>query len=200
MNVDFNIADFFKLPNKIMGALSLASGLILFSPNSLVSKMYMTDFRDKYGFIIGLVFITSFSILIISLLISVVQYFRNKYYKRKFEESAKPRLQALDRYQKAIIYSLFTEDNHTHELPLHEGAVNFLENGMMIGKATTQYAVSDLNNAVFPYMLQPWVIQKLQEDNELQTSFKIAFQEQEKKFEKEYNESANRYSSYDNFY
>ena len=71
---------------------------------------------------------------------------------------------------------------------------------MMIGKATTQYAVSDLNNAVFPYMLQPWVIQKLQDDNELQTSFKIACQEQEKKFEKEYNESASRYSSYDNFY
>lgn len=194
MKFDFNIADFFKLPNKIMGALSLASGMILFLPNSLVEKMYMADFRDKYGFIIGLVFITAFSILIISLLLSIIKYYRDKYYKKKFEESAKPRLQALDRYQKAIIYGLFIEDNHTDELPLHDGAVNFLEHGMMIGKATNHYAVSDLNNAVFPYMLQPWVIQKLQEDNELQLLFKTAYQELEEKFKKEYAELENEYS------
>ncbi|MBC2305887.1 superinfection exclusion B family protein [Listeria booriae] len=198
MKVDFNIADFFKLPNKIMGALSLASGMMLFSPNSLVEKMYMTDFRDKYGFAIGLVFITAFSILTISLLLTIIKYFRNKYYMKKFEESAKPRLQALDTYQKVLIYDLFIEDNHTDELPLHDGAVNFLEHNMMIGKATTQYIVSDLNNAFFPYMLQPWVIQKLQEDSELQESFKIAFQEYEKKVQKEYDE--NKYSSYNEFY
>ena len=47
MNLDFNLADFFKLPTKIMFAIALASGLILFLPDSIVTKMYMVDFRNK---------------------------------------------------------------------------------------------------------------------------------------------------------
>lgn len=37
MNLDFNLADFFKLPTKIMFAIALASGLILFLPDSIVT-------------------------------------------------------------------------------------------------------------------------------------------------------------------
>ena len=47
MNFDFNLADFFKLPTKIMFALARASGMILFLPENIVSKMYMVDFRNK---------------------------------------------------------------------------------------------------------------------------------------------------------
>ena len=58
---------------------------------------------------------------------------------RKFKATAKKRLNALDTYQKALIYDLYSEYNHTDELPLNDGAVNFLEHNMMIGKAATQY-------------------------------------------------------------
>ena len=69
MNLDFNLADFFKLPTKIMFAIALASGLILFLPDSIVTKMYMVDFRNKYGFAIGLLFLISFSFLLRSFLL-----------------------------------------------------------------------------------------------------------------------------------
>lgn len=189
MNFDFNIADFFKLPNKIMAALALASGMILFLPNTIVEKMYMMDFRNKFGFAIGLIFIVSFSILFITSLVACYKYFRHKYLMRKFKATAKKRLNDLDTYQKALIYDLYCEDNHTDELPLHDGAVNFLEHNMMIGKATTQYMVSDLNNACFPYMLQPWVISELQKDNELLSSFKEAFNRFEAKVKAEMDEN-----------
>ena len=166
MNLGFNISDFFKLPNKIMASLALASGMILFLPNTMVEKMYMVDFRNKFGFATGLIFIVSFSILLITSLATCYKYFLHKYLMIKFKATAKKRLNALDTYQKALIYDLYCEDNHTDELPLHDGAVNFLEHSMMIAKATTQYMVSNLNNACFPYMLQPWVISKLQRDDE----------------------------------
>ncbi|HEQ8316790.1 TPA: superinfection exclusion B family protein, partial [Streptococcus pyogenes] len=54
MNFDFKIVDFFKLPTKIMCAISIATGLVLFLPDSFIQKMYMIDFRKKYGFTIGL--------------------------------------------------------------------------------------------------------------------------------------------------
>ena len=52
------------------------------------------------------------------------------------------------------------EDNHTSELPFHDGAVKWLKQNMIITETTNQYLVSDLNNAVFPYMLQPWAVEE----------------------------------------
>lgn len=191
MNFGFNIADFFKLPNKIMASLALASGMILFLPDTMVEKMYMMDFRNKFGFATGLIFIVSFSILLITSLATCYKYFLHKYLMIKFKVTAKKRLNALDTYQKALIYDLYCEDNHTDELPLHDGAVNFLEHSMMIAKATTQYMVSDLNNACFPYMLQPWVISKLQKDTELLSFFKESFDKFEAKAKAEMQENLN---------
>lgn len=36
--MDLNIMDFFKLPTKIMVAIALATGMILFLPDELISK------------------------------------------------------------------------------------------------------------------------------------------------------------------
>lgn len=197
MNFGFNIADFFKLPNKIMASLAIASGMILFLPDTIVEKMYMMDFRNKFGFATGLIFIVSFSILLITSLATCYKYFLRKYLMIKFKVTAKKRLNALDTYQKALIYDLYCEYNHTDELPLHDGAVNFLEHSMMIAKATTQYMVSDLNNACFPYMLQPWVISKLQKDTELLSSFKESFDKFEAKAKAEMQKNLkNSYNPY----
>ncbi|MEQ8154887.1 MAG: superinfection exclusion B family protein [Clostridiaceae bacterium] len=200
MTFDFNIADFFKLPNKIMAALSLASGMILFLPKAIVEKMYMVDFRNKFGFAIGLVFIVSFSILLITSLVAFLKFFHNIFLMKKFKATAKNRLQNLDIYQKTIIYDLYCEDNHTDELPLHDGAVNFLEHSMMIGKATNQYMVTDLNNACFPYMLQPWVISELQKDNELLITFEEAYKQFKAKAESEMKKKMDEiYGPYSNY-
>ncbi len=182
MNLDFNLADFFKLPTKIMFALALASGLVLFLPDSIVTKMYMVDFRNKYGFVIGLLFLISFSILVVTVFIGIYKYFNHLYFMKKFRATAKERLQKLDNYQKAIVYGLYMEDNHTGELPLHDGAVKLLKQNIIITETTNQYAVSDLNNAVFPYMLHPWVIEELQKDSELLSIFNAAYKEMNNKY------------------
>ena len=175
MKFDFNLADFFKLPTKIMFALALASGMVLFLPDNIVAKMYMVDFRNKYGFTIGLLFLTSFSILAVTLIIGIYKYFSHKRSMKKFKATAKERLQKLDNYQKAIVYGLYMEDNHTSELPFHDGAVKWLKQNMIITETTNQYLVSDLNNAVFPYMLQPWAVEELQNDSELLATFHTAY-------------------------
>lgn len=182
MNLDFNLADFLKLPTKIMFALALASGLVLFLPDSIVTKMYMVDFRNKYGFAIGLIFLISFSILVVTFFIGGYKYLSHLYFMKKFRATAKERLQELDNYQKAIVYGLYMEDNHTGELPLHDGAVKLLKQNIIITETTNQYAVSDLNNAVFPYMLQPWVIEELQKDSELLSLFRIAYNQIDDKY------------------
>lgn len=181
MKFDFNLVDFFKLPTKIMFA--LASGMVLFLPDNIVAKMYMVDFRNKYGFAIGLLFLISFSILAVTLIIGIYKYFSHKRSMKKFKATAKERLQKLDNYQKAIVYGLYMEDNHTSELPFHDGAVKWLKQNIIITETASQYAVSDLNNAVFPYMLHPWVVEELQKDSELLASFCDAYNKMEAKYD-----------------
>ena len=183
MKFDFNLVDFFKLPTKIMFALALASGMVLFLPDNIVAKMYMVDFRNKYGFAIGLLFLISFSILAVTLIIGIYKCFSHKRSMKKFKATAKERLQKLDNYQKAIVYGLYMEDNHTSELPFHDGAVKWLKQNIIITETASQYAVSDLNNAVFPYMLHPWVVEELQKDSELLASFCDAYNKMEAKYD-----------------
>lgn len=102
---------------------------------------------------------------------------------KKFKATAKERLQKLDNYQKAIVYGLYMEDNHTSELPFHDGAVKWLKQNIIITETASQYAVSDLNNAVFPYMLHPWVVEELQKDSELLASFCDAYNKMEAKYD-----------------
>ncbi|MDU1442681.1 MAG: super-infection exclusion protein B [Clostridium cochlearium] len=176
MKFDFNVSDFFKLPTKIMFAIALATGLILFLPENIVAKLYMVDFRNKYGFVIGLIFLISVSISIISFIVIIYRYYSNKYYMKKFKDGANDRLKKFSDYQKAIVYYLFSMENHTGELPLHDGAVVWLKNNMVIIETTNQYMVSDLNNAVFPYMLQPWVVEELEKDRGLFEEFRTSFE------------------------
>ncbi|MCM3671657.1 superinfection exclusion B family protein [Mesobacillus maritimus] len=175
MKIDFNIKDILTLPTTIMAALSLASGILLFFPTSILEKMYMIDFRDKFGFIIGIVFVVSISILIVNLIYQTASSISNSKAKRNFYATAEKRLQKLNNYQKSIVYALYQQDNRTLPLPLHDGAVLELEQNIMIGKATSQYMVDDLNNAFFPYLLHPWVSDELNNKPMLLSEFKNAF-------------------------
>lgn len=175
MNITANITDFFKLPIKIIGALAFASAMILFLPDTIIKKIYMESFRKEYGFTIGIVFIVTFSILLVSLIIFLQKYFSNKYYKKRFEENAPKRLKSLTMYQKAILYHLYLQDNYTDELPINDGAVLTMEHNLMIQKTTTQYFVEDMRNPIFPYMLQPWVVDKLNADKALVSEFDLSY-------------------------
>lgn len=167
-----SITDFLKLPTKIMVSIALGTGVLLFSPEWLIEKLYMTEFIHKFGFIIGITFVVTLSISIVSLGTTLYNYSSEKRTMKKFKETANARLTALSDYQKMIIYSLFDEDNHTAELPLYDGAVLKLENNLMIGKATSQYGVMDINNPMFPFFLQQWVVDELLRDEHLLANFK----------------------------
>lgn len=170
MKFDLNIADFFKLPIKIMAALAIATAGILFSPTLIAEKMYITSFRDEYGFIIGIIFITSIAILSINLIAFIFQIIVDIISNRRFEKKSKEIIRNLTDYQKFIVYLLYSQNNFTHELPLNDGAVLFLQNNLIITRVTNEYVV-DMINPMFPFVLQPWAVKELEDDSELLLSF-----------------------------
>lgn len=178
MKLDFKITEILTLPITIMAAISLASSILLFSPTFFLEKLFMLEFREQYGFIVGIVFLVSISILIVNLVYTISKSAMAAKSRRDFYTNAEKILKGLSDYQKTIVYGLFQEDNHTAELPIHDGAVAALSQLQIIGRISGQYMVSDLNNAVIPYLLQPWVAQELQKKPELSLDFKNAFDRQ----------------------
>lgn len=174
MNFNVNFADIIKAPLKVFIGLFIATGIVLFLPDSLATKMYMVDFRNKYGFVISLVFICSFTISVVGGISAYWSKSKEKRRTKRALKNAKEGLKKLDDYKAAIVYELYKEDNHTSELPLNDGAVRWLEQLVIIGKATNNYPVWDLTNPVFPYMLQPWVVSELDSNEELRNKFKDA--------------------------
>ncbi|PAD85072.1 hypothetical protein CHH57_01815 [Niallia circulans] len=175
MKIDFKITELLTLPASIMAAICLASGTLLFSPVSFIEKLYMLAFREKYGFIIGVVFLISLCILIVNIAYTTLNYIATSRAEKRFFANAGKKLRKLSTYQKAIVYGLYQEENRTHVLPLHDGAVRELEHNQIIGKVSSQYMVPNLNNAMIPYMVQPWVIDELDKDQDLLTDYQNAF-------------------------
>lgn len=130
----------------------------------------MSTFKDKYGFIIGIIFVVSVAILIVNFGFWLFKLLRNKWGEKKFYKTGEKRLNNLNDYQKAIIYGLYQEDNRTAPLSMHDGAVAELEYHVMIGKVRSTQMVNMMNPAI-SYMLQPWVIWKLDENEALLHSF-----------------------------
>lgn len=72
-NVNANLDSLLKLPMRIMTAISIGCGLILFLPNNIIEKMYMLKFRDNFGFIIGLFFVISVTIVICNFVVFIIK-------------------------------------------------------------------------------------------------------------------------------
>lgn len=107
---------------------------------------------------------------------------------KKIETAAHGRLQKLDGYQKSVIYGLHQEDNHTGDLSPYDGAVFWLEQNAMIVKAANQKETCGFSNAVFPYALQPWVVEELEKDKNLLAEFLIAYDRYETEYRNEQEE------------
>lgn len=170
-----NIEKLLKLPSKIMFAIAVACGLILFLPDYIIQRMYLFNFRDEYGFTIGIVFCLSTSITCVSFIISIFQSCVRRYYKKMFIKKAPDRLKRLTIYQKAILYALFIENSHTESLPYNDGAVRILEHNGYIIRTSNMTLTCDLNSIEFPYTLQPWVVEALSNNENLRSDFNVAF-------------------------
>ncbi|MDO8224539.1 superinfection exclusion B family protein [Bacillus cabrialesii] len=173
MKVD--IKDILTLPTYILTALALASGLFLFLPRVFLEKLHLLDNVEKYGFYVGVAFIVFTSIVLVSLSLNIIKSISQINNKREFYAKAEERLISLSPYQKAIIYALFTQYDNTLPLKLHDGAVQELKAKFYIGVATQQYAVSNLNEARFPHLLQPWVREEMSKKPQLIDEFESCF-------------------------
>lgn len=175
MKLDLNLIEFLKLPTRIVVSIAIGVGLLLFLPDILLDKIYILSFREEYGFILGITFIITFTISFVSISLSLYSYYKNKKRNKWFIETAGKRINDLSDYQKAVIFMLYQENNHTFELPIKDGGIKILEHNLIIQKATTQVFLSDTNDIRIPYFLQVWVINEIKNNDYLLTSLQESY-------------------------
>ncbi len=78
--------DLSKLPAKFFILFALVSGFILFANSNVLGKLQMESLKVKYGWIIGLTFITSSILTLINLLIWLTQLFDRIYWNYIFKK------------------------------------------------------------------------------------------------------------------
>lgn len=113
--------DFLKLPPNILGALAVASGILLFLPNQIAKKLYIIEFRNKYGFTLGIVFIVSIAILIILLIGKIYHQINNKNKSKKLIKAQIKYLMNMNPEQVTVIREFIDEPTHTLPLPYNNG-------------------------------------------------------------------------------
>ena len=165
MNFNFKVTDFFILPTSVFFAIGFASGAILFFPDDWLIKIHLFSLREEFGAVIGLLFIFSFSIVIIRSIKLGYQIFQ---YKRL---TSKRTLKELDDSEKVLVSYLFIQWNKTADLQLKDGAVRKLESKMIITRTVNSYVTDDLNNVEFPFVLNDWAVRLLEKDESLKRDF-----------------------------
>lgn len=170
MDVLKTMTELLKLPIKIILALCIASGLILFLPDKLTETLYMLSFREKYGFVIGLIFIVTLSITMCYIIFFIApKIWKKLTYKKKIEKIKNGHQKFLSNLTKAelkIIIELIKKPDNTLDLPINRGIVQKLESFGVISKAGSTFAV-DLCDPIIPYFLQPWVFEYFDKDGKL---------------------------------
>ena len=179
LNINFDLTKFFTLPNKILGAIALATGMMLFMPTNILDLLYISQITERYGSIIGIIFIISLSIVIVSLIFSLSSLIRKNYDDKRFPEKTFRYLKNMSEEEKALVFSMYIAEGYMKDLPIHEGTVIELENTGVIVRTATQVMVDGIHNTIydphFPFYLQKWVRKHMEEDNSLMKEFKQSY-------------------------
>lgn len=174
MNIKW-LTDLLNMPLRIIGALAIASGIVLFVPENIAGLLHIIEFKQNYGFYVGALFITTLAILIVTILTFIYRFISNKWKHFRFLRNGKKRLESLNGYQRAIVYLLYSIPNRTHDLRYHDGAINEMVQNLIIGQAANQYITDDFNNIQIPYFLQRWVINYLDNNPEFVSQLRDSY-------------------------
>lgn len=158
----------------ILLTLALCSGLLLFLPDFIVKKMYLLDFRDKFGGIIGVIFLISLCLLLTLLCTKIYSYARTITKRKKDIARKKKYLLKLEENKAKVIKNLLKAPTHTMPMQYNNGVTMELVSYGVISQAGSTQAMEfgyD-NEIILKYFLQPWVAELINKDEQLKEKYK----------------------------
>lgn len=152
----------------------VSSSILLFAPEWLLMKIYLKDFKDCNGFVIGIVFLIS--------LVFWINYLFSDYVMPKINDiSLKRKYTNLLSNMKNtseinIIANFLNVDNNTLYLSCYDGSVRVLRNSGIISPVSSENPV-DISDPKIAYYMKPVVYDIIDENETLKEKFSDIFEE-----------------------
>ena len=112
--------NFLKLPPNILLAISLVSGSILFASDNIINKLYMLDFRNRFGFIISIIFLVSTAILLVLLFTSIIKKVKKNIENKRIKKAQIKYLLDADSYKVKLIKDFIKNQTHTLQIKAND--------------------------------------------------------------------------------
>lgn len=117
------IADVIKLPTKYFALMALVTGIILFSPDSLIRRLHMEAVPEKFGFWLGLLFLVSSGLVVVNSTSWLIKYTQARRWSTKRRMAIEEQLHKLDLVEQAVLREFVIGGCNTIRLPLDHPAV-----------------------------------------------------------------------------
>jgi len=151
--MDFTGAlNWLKLSPKYLVAISIATGAILFAPDSLITSLGMTEIKTTYKPWIGLGFIISASLLIANSSFYTFKWVKTRLTWRKNLAKCQSYLNDLTSDELEILREYIGTQSKTQYLPIDSGVVQGLVNNKIIYRSAN---VGDIVDG-WAFNIQPW--------------------------------------------
>lgn len=144
------IPNWIRIPIKVLlPALTIFSGILLFSDDNVIEALYMSDFKEKNGSSLGLIFIITLSLEIVY----AFYYLHDKYKVYNIPKKTAKQLLTGNDVEFWVLASLYNEPKKSALFPMNDGLIARLEGKRYIAKFTQPVDVTMKLN----YYMQPFV-------------------------------------------
>ncbi|MDQ0107524.1 hypothetical protein J2T02_002643 [Chitinophaga terrae (ex Kim and Jung 2007)] len=149
--------DIGKVPTKIIFTICICCGIILFVPANFLAKLNLTEFLHDYSKYIGITFITTSALLVVTFINFLYHYFSRMRTEarlsKKIRSSIKKEIAQLNIHEQAVLREFFIQDKHTLNMPFTNDTVISLENKRIIYR-TANIGPVYRGGPMFPYSIE----------------------------------------------
>ena len=166
------VFDGFKKITPALLAITIVTGVIIFSPSSFLEKLGLNSLLPNEKRIIGVLFLLS-AVLVITIIGSMFLGWIKKNIKRKIlVKRLRKKFVLLPKQQKAIIVKLLKSPSKSIQLDSTSGDTRYLLNNGFIFQPEQLIDTLDLYGNQYIFTPQPWLVELFQDEPAL---FEISF-------------------------
>lgn len=159
--------DNFKKITPALLAIALLTGMLLFLPDSILSKMYLDNLPVLWSRIIGIVFLLSVALIGTIGISSAISHISSKIRNKRIRENLKKKLKTLSSQQRSIILKALRSKEKSISLDKNSGDTVYLVNNMFLYMPQQVFTLGWDNEMILTYVPHPWLLDLYNEEPEL---------------------------------
>lgn len=152
------VFDSFKRISPALIAVAIASGLILFLPESILERMALNNLQNIWKIVVGLVFIISCTLIITIMIVDIYRSVQRKTAPKHFRKLKRKQFVDLPLNYKRMLVSILKSPKCSMELDPTSGNTLYLLNNQFIHQTQSYMFVGPGYTAPVTYIPEAWLI------------------------------------------